>query len=61
MIDLSLYHWVWYLLGFIFCTRITIMVLISLYFKEFLPTWLFVTMWILAILQPLELTFKSKK
>lgn len=40
--NIHLYHWFWYLLGFIFCPRLTIMIFISLYFKNYLPLPLFV-------------------
>lgn len=50
MIDLNLYHWFLYLLGFIFCPQLTIMIFISIYFKNYLPFPLFFIGWILAIL-----------
>lgn len=50
MITISLYHWFWYLLGFIFCPKLTIMIFISLYFKNYLPLPLFIIGWVLAIL-----------
>ena len=43
------YHWVWYLIGFIFVPRLTIMIWISLYFANVLPLPLFIIGWILAI------------
>lgn len=59
MIDIYLYHWVWYLLGFIFLPELTIMIFISLYFKDILPTFLFVIGWILAIMGSFSLRKKS--
>ena len=50
MIDLNLYHWVWYLLGFIACPKLTVMIFISLYFKNYLPLPLFIIGWVFAIL-----------
>ena len=50
MIDITLYHWVWYLLGFLFVPRLTIMICLSIYFKDSLPLPLFVIGWVLAIL-----------
>ena len=49
MIDLNLYHWVWYLFGFVACPKLTIMVFVSLYFKDYLPLPLFIIGWGLAI------------
>jgi len=46
MIEITLYHWVWYLLGFIFAPKLTIMVWLSIYFKTVLPLPLFVIGWV---------------
>ena len=46
---LNNYHWVWYLLGLIFVPRITIMIYISLYLRDFIPFPLFVFGWFFAI------------
>jgi len=48
--NIYLYHWFWYFLGFIFCPQLTIMIWVSLYFKNYLPLPLFVLGWIIAIL-----------
>lgn len=48
MINIILYHWFWYLLGFIFCPRLTLMIFVSLYFKDILP--LFIIGWVFAII-----------
>jgi len=40
------YHWFWYLLGFMFVPRLTFMILVTIYFREIIPTWLFVIGWI---------------
>jgi len=50
MVELVLYHWVWYLLGFIFVPRLTVMICVSIYFKELLPLPLFVIGWVFAVL-----------
>jgi len=50
MIDLNLYHWVWYLLGFISCPKLTVMIFITLHFKNDLPLALFVIGWVFAML-----------
>lgn len=50
MIDLNLYHWFWYLLGFIACPKLTIMIFISLYFMDYLPLPLFIIGWVFAII-----------
>jgi len=50
MIDINAYHWVWYLLGFRFCPKLTIMIWMSIYFKNIIPLPLFIIGWIIAIL-----------
>ena len=46
--NLSAYHWVWYILGFAFVPRLTAMIFITIYFRNFFPTALFIWGWILA-------------
>lgn len=54
------YHWVWYLLGFIFCPRLTIMIAISLHLRQYIPLWLFVFGWAYyAIIELLKLALKE--
>ena len=43
------YHWVWYILGFIFAPRTTFMVLISVYCKDIVPLPLLIIGWIIAV------------
>lgn len=48
---ISIYHWVWYLLGFISCPRLTIMIGLSLYAKTLnIPLSLMILGWILALM-----------
>jgi len=53
MINIINYHWVWYLLGFIFAPRLTFMIWLSIYFRTILPMPLYIIGWILAIIQPI--------
>ena len=48
MINIFMYHWVAYLLGFILCPKLTFMIWLSLYFPHLLPLPLFIIGWILA-------------
>ena len=61
MIDITLYHWVWYILGFIFCPRITVMIFLSIYASQILPLPLLVCGWILAVISGSTSTYKMKK
>jgi hypothetical protein len=51
LFDLNTYHWVWYSLGFLFCPRLTIMIWITIYFRNILPLPLMILGWIFALLQ----------
>lgn len=53
MIDLTIYHWVWYLLGFIACPRLTVMIVLSIYVPG-LPLWLMIVGWFFAVCPKLE-------
>ncbi len=44
------FHWIWYGLGFLFCPRLTIMIILQLYFSEFIGQPLMIIGWIIAIL-----------
>jgi hypothetical protein len=46
--NLSHYHFIWYLLGFAFVPRLTLMIFITIYFRNLFPTVIFITGWILA-------------
>jgi len=59
MINIIQFHWVWYLLGFIFYPKLTIMIFISLYFKHVLPLPLFIIGWVLAILGKIKIGEKN--
>jgi hypothetical protein len=53
------YHWIWYLLGFTFAPRLTIMIALTLYAKELnIPLVLMIVMWILA---GVSITINRKK
>ncbi len=32
MLNINTYHWVWYLIGFIVCPRLTFMIWLTIYF-----------------------------
>ncbi len=49
--DITIYHWVWYLLGFIACPRLTFAILATIYFN--LPVWLSIIIWVVVILNML--------
>lgn len=53
------YHWVWYLIGFMICPRITFMVLISTY-CPFIPIPLRIGGWIYAILSDIHIKINNK-
>lgn len=51
MIDISQYHWIWYLLGFIFAPRLTVMIWLSVYFSKVISLPLLVIGWIIVVLR----------
>lgn len=49
--ELSVFHWVWYLIGLFLAPRLTIAIGLSIYGKYLnLPVWFLVVVWILAIM-----------
>ena len=50
------FHWIWYGLGFIFCPRLTIMIMLSIHFKNFIPLPLMIIGWIVGILSLCSIT-----
>ena len=60
MIDITQYHWIWYLIGFATCPRLTIMIFISIYFKSVLPLPLFIIGWALAVVGTCKTTTNQK-
>ena len=60
MFDINLYHWVWYLIGFVIEPKLTVMICISLHFKNHIPTPLFVFGWVIAVLSFFSINGKSK-
>ena len=58
MFDINIYHWVWYLLGFMINPKLTIMIWLSLYFFNVLPLPLFIIGWVIAII-PTNITIKG--
>ena len=61
MLNITQYHWIWYLIGFITCPKLTIMIFISLYFKNYIPLPLFVIGWVLAIKGLFSINYKGDK
>ena len=43
------FHWIWYGLGFLWCPRLTIMICLTIHFRELIPLPLFILGWIIAI------------
>ena len=46
--NINHFHWCWYLLGFIFVPRYTILILVTIYFRNLFPVSLLIWGWILA-------------
>lgn len=61
MIDIFHYHWIWYLIGFIMSPKLTIMIWLSIYFKNVIPLPLFIIGWVLAILSCISVKSRSNK
>ena len=53
---LSGYHWIWWLLGFLFVPRISFMILLIIY--AVLPQWLIILGFIIAVITDLNLNKK---
>lgn len=49
------FHWIWYGIGFICCPRLTIMIALSIYLKDFIPLSLMIIGWIYAILGSIKI------
>ncbi len=47
---INTFHWIWYGIGFIFCPRLIIMIVLSIHFKDLIPLPLMIIGWIYAIL-----------
>lgn len=43
------FHWIWYGLGFIFAPRLTIMIALGIYLKDFIPLPLMALGWVVAV------------
>jgi len=50
MVDIFNYHWVWYLLGFMFTPRLTVMIWVSIYFANIIPLSLLIVGWVLVLM-----------
>lgn len=60
--NLAHYHWVFYLLGFIFSPRLTIMIFATIYFRNTLPIALLIWGWILAfVVSGMETSLVTKR
>ena len=44
------FHWIWYGIGFVCAPRLTIMIMLSLHFSNFIPLPLMVIGWIVAVM-----------
>jgi hypothetical protein len=53
--DYNIFHWVWYLLGFIVAPRLTVAIALSIHARVLhLPLWLMIIVWLFAILGQVE-------
>jgi len=55
MINITQYHWIWYLLGFMIAPRLTFMIWLSLYFSNILPLPLFIIGWTYTIVNGIKI------
>ena len=55
------YHFIWYILGFLFVPRLTFMIWLSLYFGTVLPLGLMIFGWIIALIPNITNTKKDIK
>ncbi len=53
------FHWIWYGLGFIFSPRLTVMIMLSIYFPDFLPLPLMIIGWVCAFFGFVSFNFKG--
>ena len=58
---ISDFHWIWYGLGFLIAPRLTIMIVLSIHLKNFIPLPLMVGGWVVGILELLEINEKGGK
>jgi len=56
---LNEFHWVWYGLGFLTCPKLTIMIALSIYLKQFIPLPLMILGWVVAIFSHISIGSKS--
>ncbi len=59
MNHLNDFHWVWLGLGFLTCPKLTIMIVLSIYLKEFIPLPLMIIGWVIAIFSHINIGSKS--
>jgi hypothetical protein len=50
MIDVSLYHWAWYLFGMWVAPGLTAMIFVQIHLAKELPVWLVIWLWIAVIM-----------
>lgn len=53
------FHWIFYGLGFVFVPRLTIMIVLSIHTKDFIPLPLMIIGWIIAISSSITIGGKS--
>ncbi len=53
------FHWVWLGLGFLTCPKLTIMIVLSIYLKDFIPLPLMIIGWVMAILSSISIRSNS--
>jgi len=53
--DYRLFHWIWYLIGFIFAPKLTIAIVLSIHGKSLgLPLWVMILIWIIVLFPETE-------
>ena len=57
---ISNYHWIWYGLGFVFCPRLTIMIMLSIHFNQFIPLPLMIIGWCYVILTTIVISSQKE-
>lgn len=60
MIDINLYHWVWYLVGLVFIPRITAIIFLMVTFGNILPPWFMITLVLVCFWSNVVFSIRSK-
>lgn len=52
------FHWVWYGLGFVFCPKLTIMIMLSIYSNGRIPLTLMIIGWVWVVITSVKINYK---